>query len=403
MIEPKRPTRPWSVSLVAWGHPSHPRTFSGFSRHLAEALESKGALGAQYSAKQIPATDLLRGALSVRWQNGRPVPKVSPAWPWGRTGNALLTQRLARTLREAGERGPLLQIGTLIDVPPEFGPHYVFTDMTIVQARAAGRFEVNRLSRATAEHALHVQRTVLHNAAHVFTMSEWAKRSIVDDYGVKPENVTPIWVGANLVVPEGLQETRRAREILFVGIDWDRKGGPLLLRAFELLLRRLPDATLRIVGCSPPVKHPAVQVDGFLDRRDPHQYEHLVRSYLRASCFCLPSLFEPFGQVYVEAASVGLPLVAIDMDSRREAVVDGVTGRLAPIPTPEALADALYDVLCDEAKGRELGEAAQSHASARFRWDLVVDRLAAVIQHRPSSSRPRGLDRSPGSPEVVMA
>lgn len=347
--------------------------------------------------------DLLRGALSVRWENGRPVPKVPAAWPWGRTGNALLTARLIRQLRAAGERGPLLQIGTLFDVPPEFGPHYVFADMTIVQARAAGHFEVSRLSRAVAAHALHVQRTVLHNATHVFTMSEWAKRSVVDDFGVAPEKVTPIWVGANLAVPEGVQETRRAREILFVGIDWDRKGGPLLLRAFDLLRQRLPDAMLRIIGCSPPVKHPAVQVDGFLDRRDPRQYEHLVRSYLRASCFCLPSLFEPFGQVYVEAASVGLPLVAIDVDSRREAVVDGVTGRLASVPTPEALADALYDVLCDEARGRELGEAARAHASARFRWDLVVDRLAGVIQPAPAGPRPRGLDRRPGSPEVVLA
>ena len=195
----------------------------------------------------------------------------------------------------------------------------------------------------------------------------------------------------------------RVREILFVGIDWDRKGGPLLLAAFELLLRRLPDATLRIIGCSPAVNHPSVRVDGFLDRRDPAQYEHLVRSYLRASCFCLPSLFEPFGQVYVEAASVGLPLVAIDMDSRREAVVDGVTGRLASIPTPEALADALYDVLRDEVRGREMGNAARTRASMRFRWDLVVDRLGVVIQQTPPGPRPRGLDRRPGSPEVVLA
>lgn len=403
MTKPKRLPGPWSVSLIAWGHPSHPRTFSGYSRHLAEALARRGALNAQYSAKQIPPSDLLRGALAVRWQNRRPVPKVSPGWPWGSTGNGLLTARLIRQLRAANERGPLLQIGTLFDLPAEFGPHYVFTDMTIVQARAAGRFEVNRLSDGAADVALNIQRRVLHHAAHVFTMSDWAKRSVVEDFGIPEHNVTPIWVGANLTVPAGVQEARRAREILFVGIDWDRKGGPLLLAAFDLLLKRLPDATLRIIGCSPSVHHPAVQVDGFLDRRDPRQYEHLVRSYLRASCFCLPSLFEPFGQVYVEAASVGLPLVAIDMDSRREAVEDGVTGRLAAVPTPEALADALYDVLRDGARTREMGDAARDRATARFRWDLVVDRLGVVIQQAPSPPRPRGLDRRPGSPEVVLA
>lgn len=398
-----RPKRRWSLSLIAWGHPSHPRTFSGYSRHLAEALAAEGALGAEYSAKQIPPTDVFRGAVALRWRNGRPVPKVSPNWQWGSAGNALLTRRLVQRLRLAREPGPFLQIGTLFDLPPEFGPHFVFTDMTIVQARAAGRFEINRLGPAAAEHALHIQRTVLHNAAHVFTMSEWAKHSVVHDFGVPEDKVTPIWVGANLAVPDGVHEQRRAREILFVGIDWDRKGGPLLLEAFQLLLQRLPDAHLRIIGCSPRIHHPSVTVDGFLDRRDPRQYERLVRSYLRASCFCLPSLFEPFGQVYVEAASVGLPLVAIDMDSRREAVVDGVTGRLAPVPTAEALAQALYDVLCDEEKAEEFGEAARRRASARFRWDLVVDRLATVIERYPRLPGRRPLDRRPGSPEVVLA
>ena len=403
MTTPMCTTRPWSVSLIGWGHPSHPRTFSGYSRHLAQALAQDGALRAEYSAKQVHLTDALRGALAVRMEGGRPVAKIAPAWPWGRTGNALLTKRLVHKLRRAGERGPLLQIGTLFDIPAEFGPHYVVTDMTITQARAAGQFEVRRLSSSAADHAVQVQRRVMRNAAHVFTMSEWARRSVIDHFGMDETKVTPIYVGANLAVPAGVSEVRQPREILFVGIDWERKGGPLLLQAFNLLLTRLPDAKLRIVGCSPAVQHPSIQVDGFLDRRDPRQYEQLVRSYLRASCFCLPSLFEPFGQVYVEAASVGLPLVAIDRDRRREAVEDGVTGRLAAVATPAALSDALYDVLHDAGRGQALGEAARTQASERFRWDLVVDRLAGVIHRTPPPTLARGLDRWPVSPEVVPA
>lgn len=371
---------PWSVSVIAWGRPSHPRTFSGYSRHLVQAMRTHGVLRREFSARLLSPRDALAGALRLHLSRGRPRLEVSRAWMWSERGSRRLGHRLARAMDRIGERGPLLQIGTLAEVEPRFGRHYVLTDMTIPQAERAGMFAVGRLSPAQVREAVGIQRRILRNAAHVFTLTRWAARSVIEDLGIDPQKVTAVYGGPNLVIPPGLAERKRPREVLFVGIDWARKGGPLLLEAFRIVRRVLPDTTLRIVGCTGmTIDQPGVYVEGFLDKADPRQYERLARCYLSASCFCLPSLFDPFPNAIIEAASVGLATVAIDNGSRSEAVIDGKTGILARDPTPDSIAAALIEVLSDERRCRQLGEAARQHACQQFTWNATVGRIGRIV------------------------
>jgi glycosyltransferase involved in cell wall biosynthesis len=302
---------------------------------------------------------------------------------WSRAGSGLLSRRTNRAIRAAGDRGPFLQVGTLVELDPDFGPHYTLVDMTIPQARRAETFAIGHLSPARYDEAVGIQARVLRQAAHTFTLSDWARRSVIDDFGIDPDRVTTVYAGPNLRIPPSLTDAKAPREILFVGIDWERKGGPLLADAFSLLRRRLPDATLRVVGCTPDVRTPGVHVEGFLDRRDPAQFERLCRCYLRASCFCLPSLFEPFGVAIVEAATAGLPVVSVDTGSRREAVAHGTTGVLAPERTPAALADALYDVLADPARAQAMGQAARTRAQSLFTWDRAITQILQIARAVP--------------------
>jgi glycosyltransferase involved in cell wall biosynthesis len=306
---------------------------------------------------------------------------------WSRAGSGLLSRRTNRAIRAAGDRGPFLQVGTLVELDPDFGPHYTLVDMTIPQARRAETFAIGHLSPARYDEAVGIQARVLRQAAHTFTLSDWARRSVIDDFGIDPDRVTTVYAGPNLRIPPSLTDAKAPREILFVGIDWERKGGPLLADAFSLLRRRLPDATLRVVGCTPDVRTPGVHVEGFLDRRDPAQFERLCRCYLRASCFCLPSLFDPFPIAILEAATAGLPVVSLDTGSRREAVDHGATGLLATDPTPQALADALHDVLADPDRAQAMGRAARLHAHTHFTWELVVDRIGRALAGVPARDR----------------
>jgi glycosyltransferase involved in cell wall biosynthesis len=368
----------WNVSVVGFGRPSDPRTFSGYAAHLTDALRDKGRLRREFSARLLRASDALRGAVEVKLR-GRPHLRIRRSWMWSQSGCDLLSRRLCGEIRAAGDRGAFLQVGTLVRIDKDLGPHYVLTDMTVRQAREAGQFAVSRMSARQIDEAERTQCACLDQARHVFSLSRWAAESLEKDCGVPPGNITVVYAGANLVVPPHVREQRVHRELLFVGIDWERKGGPLLVDAFRIVRRRFPDAVLRIVGCSPDVMEPGVEVEGFLDRRDAAQSERLVRCYLRASCFCLPSLFDPFPNAIIEAASVGLPTVAIDNGSRREAIVDGESGWLAPDGSPDSLAEAICRTIESDAECRRLGEQACERARSLFTWESVVAKIGAAV------------------------
>ena len=369
----------WSTAMIAFGHPSDPRTFSGYSRHLAGGLRASGHLGEEFSAKLIKPGDALRGAFGFGRKNGKLRPIIRRAWMWSRRGGDLLTRRLDAEIRRSGYRGAFLQVGTLVRVAPELGPHCMLTDMTIAQARRAKFFSIADLSDRQLDEAERIQHEILAEAKHVFTHSQWTADSIIRDCGVDSSCVTPVYAGANLVIPEGVTEQRSDNRILFVGIDWERKGGPLLLDAFRILRKRLPEAELHIVGCSPAVKDAGVNVVGYLDRRDPAQYERLIRLYLGTACFCLPTLFDPFPNAIIEAASVGAPAVAIDNGSRREAIEDGKTGLLVATADPEPLADALHAMLSDPERCHSMGQAALQRSRELFTWEQVVRRIGTAM------------------------
>jgi glycosyltransferase involved in cell wall biosynthesis len=89
----------------------------------------------------------------------------------------------------------------------------------------------------------------------------------------------------------------------------------------------------------------------------------------------LPSYEEPFGTVLAEAMAVGTPVVATEVDGLPEVVEDGVTGRLVPPGRPDALAEAVLEVL---AQGDRMGAAAREHAR-RFHVEDYVTRVEALI------------------------
>jgi glycosyltransferase involved in cell wall biosynthesis len=88
----------------------------------------------------------------------------------------------------------------------------------------------------------------------------------------------------------------------------------------------------------------------------------LAEEYVNADCFCLPSVQEGFGIVFLEAMAAGLPIVACRTAAVPEVVADGVTGLLVPPESPERLTDALEEILTDSARRKEYGEAARQRA-----------------------------------------
>jgi starch synthase len=165
---------------------------------------------------------------------------------------------------------------------------------------------------------------------------------------------------------------------MFVGIQFARKGGPTLLEAWRRVVRELPEAELWIVG---PQKGPdgplppGVRWLGYVSER-----EALADLYRRASVFVLPSIFDPYPNVLREAMGHGLPCVGSDSGGIPEIIMEGETGRLAPVGEPEPLAQALIDLLGRSADAERMGRAAHAGMTSSQTWDHVAERMAPYIE-----------------------
>jgi glycosyltransferase involved in cell wall biosynthesis len=176
------------------------------------------------------------------------------------------------------------------------------------------------------------EQRAIDNATCCVFSSDWASESAVRDYGKDPSRVRTIPFGPNLEgipardeIPERPRDTCR---LLFVGRDWERKGGDIAVETTRLLNEAGVPATLIIVGATPRVDLPYVQVVGMLDRNNP---AHLWRynELLASSHFMfVPSRAEAFGMIFCEAASFGLPIISTETGGISTVVHNGVSGFL---------------------------------------------------------------------------
>ncbi|GAA5141508.1 hypothetical protein GCM10023340_03340 [Nocardioides marinquilinus] len=219
-----------------------------------------------------------------------------------------------------------------------------------------------------------------HRAAHLFAFSQETARSLVEQYDVPPARVSVVGAGVTLPPPPARREPRtdRAPVVLFVGNDFERKGGPELLQAFALLRHRHPDAELRLVGTPYPV--PAQ--DGVTHLGRVHDREAMSRLYAEADVFCLPAHFDPFPGALLEAMAHGLPCVVTPTCGVPEIVVEDVTAlTVAPgAALPDRLADALDRLLRDPEAAASMGRQGRRRVEDRFLWSHVLDRMAPVLE-----------------------
>lgn len=231
-----------------------------------------------------------------------------------------------------------------------------------------------------------MERATYQQAEFLFPRSDWLRRSLVEDYGCDPARVIRVGCGANHVRPS-LEGKRYDRPIaLFVGYELKRKGGYVLLKAWERVHRELPEAELWFVG----PKQPAGTWPGgvrWLGRVDDREALHEV--YSQASVFAMPALFEPWGHVFTEAMGEGLPCIVSNRCAMPEIVGHGKTGLVVPAEEPEPLADALIQLLGDLEQAKQLGQ--QAHASIRHgnTWDDMIDRMAPYIEQALGRAAPQ--------------
>lgn len=250
-------------------------------------------------------------------------------------------------------------------------PYIVVTDVTPIQYDAVASDYGHRADRPGPLRAWkrRVNRRVFQNAAHCVGWSEWVVRSLRDDYGIGPErtSVIPPGVDTSTWCP-GESSSSNSCRILFVGGDFERKGGRDLLAAFRSVSDR---AELCVVTKSDVATAEGVTVVRDLEPNDPR----LVEIFRTSDVFVLPSRAEAFGIAAIEASAVGLPVIGCDVGGVSDIVAHGKTGLLVRPGDIPGLADALCTLVDDEHLRARMGAAARARAVSAFDAETNALRL----------------------------
>lgn len=276
----------------------------------------------------------------------------------------------------------VVQIGVVFDAGRYQNqlPVVIYTDYT---ARlSAERPEAGRspFSADQRDQWFDYERRAYDSALHIFTRSKAVQESVIHGYGIPSEKVTVINAGVNFaLLPEADSCPDTGALVLFIGKEFHRKGGDILLEAFAKARKYIPSARLRMVTKGPIPS--GLPLDGVEVIAPTWNRSELARLYCEADLFVLPSRLETWGDVLLEAMAYYLPCIGVHSDAMGEIILDGETGLLVPPQDSEALAEALIRLLSDPLERTRMGQAGRRRVESSYTWDSVVARMSQVLNH----------------------
>src|SRR4051794_33321157 len=340
------------VSPYSWTYPG------GVTRHI-EALRVE-LVRAGHDVTVFAPFDEDRRRTAFLHRGARPQVRSAPDWlvslgptiGWplnGAVSNLAPTPSAVSTLRRELRAGDFDVVHVHEPVAPVIG----WDALTSVDAPLVGTFHC--YSEVVPPHkvaALLGARRKLSRLSVSIAVSEAAAWTGQRFYGGRYRGIpNGVSLPADGVAPPVPRAPGAPLRIAFVGQGVERKGLPVLLRAFEALRGQVP-AELTVIGVTADELAPLlVEVEGVtaLGRVDDSVKEAALRA---ADVLCAPSLGgESFGMVLTEAFAAGTPVIASDIAGYRDVVTDGVDGLLVPRGDATALAESLRDLALDPALG----------------------------------------------------
>jgi glycosyltransferase involved in cell wall biosynthesis len=243
------------------------------------------------------------------------------------------------------------------------------------------------------------EQLALERVALAIFSSDWAARSALENYRVDPAKVIVVPYGANMhaaPIPGDIRKLVAHRpadkcQLLFVGVDWWRKGGDIALEvARDLNATGLP-TELTIVGCQPVVDGPVppfVRALGFVSKSSPEGQQQLKQLFAETHFLILPSRADCSPSVLSEANAFGVPCLASAIGGIPTMVRDGVNGRLlAPDAGAAAYSRCVRESFDQYARYQELALSSLNEYHARLNWPVAaqsVMKLLARLKERRS-------------------
>lgn len=276
----------------------------------------------------------------------------------------------------------VFQFGEYVDHPSS--KTYIYQDLNVEHLLMLSRENRELFHYAVGTHdstdflvdRCALQNQYYHSSTGIFCMGHWLKEYLIKECHVPAEKVTHVGGGINLKLDKiQPSENKTNTKILFVGRDFKRKGGLITVEAFKLLKRKMPNAELFVAG---PKENPINEtVSGYHFLGDLN-FDEVNHYFNECDIFCMPSYFEAYGLVFVEALASGLPCIGRDCYEMPYFIEDEKTGLLLKNDSAEELAGMMQELLTNDTYKKNVA-AKKGWYIKEYSWDTVAERMYKFI------------------------
>lgn len=230
-----------------------------------------------------------------------------------------------------------------------------------------------------------LEKKALNKYTSIIYGSEWVKQNTIDYYSINPDKIHVVEFGAN--IPKSKKYTLNIDmsvcRLVFIGKNWEKKGGDKVLNAYKKLKAEGFPCTLTIIGSEPSMKQEKdddLTIIPFLDKSKAEDLKRLCSILCESHFLVLPTEYDAFGIVFCEASAYGVPSIAANVCGVSQPLRDGINGYLLPPEaTAEEYANKIKTVFENKENYLKLRASSRKEYEERLNWDTWSERVNIIL------------------------
>jgi glycosyltransferase involved in cell wall biosynthesis len=238
----------------------------------------------------------------------------------------------------------------------------------------------------------HLMETLaLQKAKLAIYSSEWAAKTAIEFYNADPDKVKVVPFGANIDSKKTFVQIKDSIEskstdkckLLFIGVDWNRKGGNVAYQVAKMLNQSGQDTELTVVGCQPELEEPLpsfVKPLGFISKSNKRGKEKISQLISESHFLIVPSKAECYGIVFCEANSLGVPCLATKVGGIPTIIKDDINGKLFNIDAdPEEYCSYILNLFINYCEYKKLAFSSFREYQLRLNWTAAGQNVKKLL------------------------
>lgn len=231
-----------------------------------------------------------------------------------------------------------------------------------------------------------VEKNILSNKySTIIYSSEWAKQNVIEYYGIDPNKIHVVEFGANIPTPEDyiIDIETNVCNLVFIGKNWQKKGGDKVLSAYYKLKEEGFPCTLTVIGSVPETlkEEKDIRIIPFLDKSNPLHLKKLCNILKNAHFLVLPTEYDAFGIVFCEASAYAVPSIASNVCGVGQPIHEGKNGYLLP---PDAAAndyaEKIKTIFDSKEKYYKLRASSRREFETRLNWNVWEEKVTKILE-----------------------